>query len=915
MRIPTGNFGNVLPQAQPTRVDVGNTGAVGDAVAQLGRAGLGVAEDIQQRQEQDNQNALQALSTAGGAQVNKLLYDPETGMTATRKGINAVGATNDTLKEWDAWRDKQLSLLPPAARQRGGIILTAQRVQMERTSFVYEQGERERALQETYNASNNASIQRESLFYGDKISTQIEAGSRNQGIDEYGKAQGWPEEKIAFEKTLWQQKAASGAFDLFVSQQKQSMMGPGGALPTTGTPDLSQLASANMYVESRGQQFRSDGSPLVSGAGAVGIAQVMEKTGPEAAKYAGVEWSRERWLNDPQYNLQIGNAYFEHLGSKYSNNPVLTVAAYNAGPGMVDDWINGTNKTGKNESLTKIGDPRKGEISDAGFTAAIPLKETREHVQKVLGAAASIPPGATIGSISRMPFWNKMSPQDQSSAIDKMSALYDMRASAGRVALQSKMQDDLALLEAGKKVSPITPEAWASTLPVQATPAERMQLEQTFRHYQQAMSLQPVYQSIVQGTPQQGLAAVQALQPQESAPDFKYQQELYATAQGKLTQVLKAREADPGGWLQQYSPETQSALQQYQSGQVNGEYFVSLVQSEKDRFGITSKKVLPDAMADAISAKADSGTMKFSDFKDFVSGFGRYGDAVVNQLQPKTKAAVRVATSINDAHAADTIFTLSNVRTDELKKNAGEQSRSVDLAWNSLIAEASPTFNLQGNGGPETLSAINEQGKRLAYYYMASGEDAQSAAKKAYQKIIGDHYTIVDTWRMPNSLRLKENNVSDGLRNAVNSLKAEDIGNRSMFYNPMMTPEQNAANNLAQIKNSAEWVTDENEQGVYLTVNGNYIEDKSGSPVHMRFIDASKSGIANPSISGAVTNWMGEKRKVTPPSSLYTPNVNASMADAFRVIRGEDATSPQAQPKPDSPSNILRDALNTRGGQ
>jgi hypothetical protein len=77
MRIPTGNFGNVLPQAQPTRVDVGNTGTVGDAVARLGRAGLGVAEDIQQRQEQDNQNALQALSTAGGAQVNKLLYDPK----------------------------------------------------------------------------------------------------------------------------------------------------------------------------------------------------------------------------------------------------------------------------------------------------------------------------------------------------------------------------------------------------------------------------------------------------------------------------------------------------------------------------------------------------------------------------------------------------------------------------------------------------------------------------------------------------------------------------------------------------------------------------------------------------------------------------------------------------------------------
>lgn len=903
MKIPTGNFGNAVPQAQATRIDVGNAGAIGDALSQLGRAGLSISDDTQQRQDQDNQNALQALSSAGGAQVNKLLYDPETGMTSKRKGINAVGATNDTLKEWDTWRDKQLSLLPPAARERGEILLTAQRVQMERTSLVYEQGERDRALQETYTASNNASIQRESLFYGDKISTQLEAGSRNHGISDYGRAQGWPEEKIAFEKTLWQQKAASGAFDLFVSQQKQSMVGPDGILSVTATPDMSQLASANMYVESRGQQFSKDGSPLVSDAGAVGIAQVMERTGPEAAKHAGVEWSRERWLNDPQYNLQIGNAYFEHLGSKYGNNPVLTVAAYNAGQGRVDEW------------LQKYGDPRKGNISNADFTAAIPLKETREHVQKVLGVAAGIPPGATIGSISQMPFWNKMSPQDQSTAVDKISALYDLRSSAGRVTLQGKMQDDLALLEAGKNVVPISPETWASVMPVQATPAERIQLEQTYQRYQQATRLQPVYQSIVQGTSQQGLAAVQALRPQESAPDFKYQQELYATAQTKLHQVQEARKADPGGWLQQFSPETQSALQQYQTGQVTGEYLVSRIQSEKDRHDISSDKVLPDAMADTISLKADSGTMKFSDFKDFISGFGRYGEAVINQLQPKTKDAVKVAISINDIHAADTLFTLSKVRTDELKKNAGEQSRGVDLAWNSLIADASPTFSLQAKGGPETLSAINEQGKRLAYYYMASGDDAQSAVKKAYQKMIGDHYTFVDTWRMPNNLRLKESNVTDGLRNAVNGLTVNDIGNRSQFYNPVMTPEQNAANNLAKIKNSAEWVTDKTEQGVYLTVDGTYIVDKNGSPVHMSFIDASKSGIANPGISGAFTNWMGEKRKVTPPSSLYTPNVNASMADAFSVIRGEKPIVPQVQTQPENAPNLLRDALNKRGGQ
>ncbi|EAW8021000.1 hypothetical protein OYP14_000987 [Salmonella enterica] len=42
MRIPTGNFGNVTPQAQPTRVDVPNAGAVGAAVK-------GLADDIGQQ--------------------------------------------------------------------------------------------------------------------------------------------------------------------------------------------------------------------------------------------------------------------------------------------------------------------------------------------------------------------------------------------------------------------------------------------------------------------------------------------------------------------------------------------------------------------------------------------------------------------------------------------------------------------------------------------------------------------------------------------------------------------------------------------------------------------------------------------------------------------------------------------------
>lgn len=123
---------------------------------------------------------------------------------------------------------------------------------------------------------------------------------------------------------------------------------------------------------------------------------------------------------------------------------------------------------------------------------------------------------------------------------------------------------------------------------------------------------------------------------------------------------------------------------------------------------------------------------------------------------------------------------------------------------------------------------------------------------------------------MPNSLGLKENNVTDGLSNIVNSLKVDDIGSRSMFYIPSMTPEQNAANNLAQIQNSAEWVTDENEQGVYLTVNGTPILDQHGSPIRVSFADASKSGIAKPSTTAPfLTGWAKNARLLHPLSSIH----------------------------------------------
>lgn len=101
--------------------------------------------------------------------------------------------------------------------------------------------------------------------------------------------------------------------------------------------------------------------------GAVGPMQLM----PETAKELGVD------PNDPNANIQGGVTYLQNMNRRYGGNQVLATAAYNAGPGQVDDFINkGTPLPA--ETMKYIGtvfgqDPQK-LLTQAG---AVP----GEHVQ------------------------------------------------------------------------------------------------------------------------------------------------------------------------------------------------------------------------------------------------------------------------------------------------------------------------------------------------------------------------------------------------------------------------------------------------------------------------------------------------------------------------------------------------------
>lgn len=103
--------------------------------------------------------------------------------------------------------------------------------------------------------------------------------------------------------------------------------------------------SSNIQVESGGNQFDKSGRPLTSSAGAIGVAQIMPSTAPEAAKLAGVEYNVFDLAFNPEYNKKLGEAYknkqLETFGDEEKAN-----AAYNAGPGNVQKAIERAKKEG-----------------------------------------------------------------------------------------------------------------------------------------------------------------------------------------------------------------------------------------------------------------------------------------------------------------------------------------------------------------------------------------------------------------------------------------------------------------------------------------------------------------------------------------------------------------------------------------
>ncbi|EMV7410916.1 transglycosylase SLT domain-containing protein [Enterobacter soli] len=326
---------------------------IGDALVDVGSKAISVFGEAKQR-------ANVALSQEASLKLSQAEEDLKTQLYSL-KGQNAIGKGQEFTQQYDEQIQSLASSLPDdASRQMFMQQAQQQRIQFQGNVGRYEQGQVSEFESNQYDATRQLQIQKEADSWNNPQEAILAKNIRTVATARFGASRGWSQEQIlaAIEKdnlAATEMRAKNYAVD-----NPLGWMNGEFSADDTGGLDMRSVS----IVESGGKHLNSDGSIVTSSAGAQGRFQLMPETGKELAARRGLKYNPA----DEQQHTMLASDYAQELSNKYGSE-LLAGAAYNWGQGNVD------------KLLEKIGDPRKGEISQAEFIKQLP-SETQGWISR-----------------------------------------------------------------------------------------------------------------------------------------------------------------------------------------------------------------------------------------------------------------------------------------------------------------------------------------------------------------------------------------------------------------------------------------------------------------------------------------------------------------------------------------------------
>lgn len=297
---------------------------------------------------------------------------------------------------------------------------------------------------------------------------------------------------------------------------------------TPGTAASGDLWSALIAQESGGRQS------AVSPKGAIGAAQIMPGTAPEAAKLAGLPYDAERLKTDQAYNEALGKAYLNKQLETFGGDTKKALAAYNMGPG------NAQKGTGVAGLVAKWGDDWLSHApkETQNYVAAITAK-TGGGARPVLLADASngLPPGSIQPSGSSVtdstPLAMRLQMiQQANSEINRVQSVY-------RAQITTTENDHVSAYMNGASVAkPLTEQDYTRAYgPIDG--------QQRFANYQAIATLGGDIKAMQVAKPDQIAATLERYKPDSTKPGYDLATKRYEIVAKAANQINQQRQADP----------------------------------------------------------------------------------------------------------------------------------------------------------------------------------------------------------------------------------------------------------------------------------------------------------------------------------------------------------------------------------
>lgn len=618
--------------------------------------------------------------------------------------------------------------------------------------------------------------------------------------------------------------------------------------PPVTTDATPQVVNTIINVGEKGQNGQR------SPAGALGVMQVMPDTAREIAGEIGVPYDPVRLQYDEAYNKQIGTAYLGKLLTKYNGDTMLASAAYNAGPGAVDGWIQ------------KFGDPRTSQISHSDWAALIPVNETRGYVGRVVGALAQTTsaPADRQAVVAGVPqpqgsqaVADGLDPTNLPGLLSQTQTRRNRETAQAEAQAKQRQQDVVDIWPAhikslqmtGKGVDGFNLEDHAADF----SPRQFANLKQ---QQDDALAANAVIQPISGGTAQEAAAALAKVQPVAGSADFDGQLEVARAAQSAMDARNKGLKDDPAGYLianDKTAAAAFEALSQHDP-RANDAESDAVVQGTLNYYrqreidmGVApaDTKPLPNQIATNLGQTLM--TSAPADVTATIDGIAKsYGQDGLKQVLT-TKGVnpgfsyLAFADNPADAVLRSTAVQAMQTKTEDaqtLMKARGKTDQQLETALNGVLDNAL-YVNMPGG----SLATYHDAMMQTMRILVGQGMDETAAAEQVYAPF-QRAYNFTDTLMIPKTY--DQGQVQSGLDGALSHLDKFDIntlGGAAAALPPGYTREQmNQA-----LKTQGVWVTSPDDQSAILTINvgegmvGPPVMLNNGQRLEVKFSDAQQN--------------------------------------------------------------------------